>query len=273
MLALVKPSRGAIYPKQPLSAATTDAAGMSERPWILLSLRRTGGTSLTSFLQSVSSFEGVQHEPFNPDRQFGWITRGFRETDDLAWLHEQVGTVLASRPNIKHCFDIARPEITRALIVRGHALGYRFLLLTRRDEAARLISLYLAFSTGAWGAKEARRIYPQIAEGRLKAAPIDLSALETQVRTDFYLLGRTLTFLRNRQIPHHWLVFEEIYDSPAVARRKAREIAADLGLSIGEGDPRLAIFGEKQRQNSVEIGHHVGNYDAAVARLRALCEG
>ena len=245
---------------------------MSESPWILLTLRRTGGTSLTAFLQSISRFSGVQHEPFNPDRQFGWITRGFRKSDDLAWLDEQVGSVLASRPNIKHCLDIARPQVTRALIERGHALGYRFLLLTRRDEVARLTSLFLALSTGAWGAKQARKIYPQIIEGALKAAPIDLSTVETQVKTDFYLLGRTLTYLRNRQIEHDWMVFEEIYETPAIAREKARQIAATLGLTIQAGDPRLSVFGEAQRQDSVRIGQYVGNYDKAVEMLRFHCE-
>lgn len=246
---------------------------MSESPWILLSLRRTGGTSLTTFLQSVSRFSGIQHEPFNPDRQFGWITRGFRKSNDQAWLDEQIGSVLAQRPNIKHCLDVARPELTRALIERCHALDYRFVLLTRRDEAARLTSLYLAMATGAWAAEQAQKIYPQIAEGTLKATPIDISALETQVKTDFYLLGRCLTFLRNRQIPHEWLVFEEIYQSPDTAREKARQIAAGLGLTIEANDPRLGVFGAARRQNSVEIGRYVGNYDKAVEQLRELCAG
>lgn len=246
---------------------------MAEAPWILLTLRRTGGTSLMAFLQSISRFPAVQHEPFNPDRVFGWITKGFRETLDEAWLAAQIDGVLAERPNLKHCLDVARPELTRVLIDTCQRKGYRFLLLTRRDEAARLASLYLAFATGVWGAAQAREIYPQIIAGTRKADPIDPSEVETQVKTDFYSLGRTLTCLRNRQINYPWLVFEELYHGTEPVQAQALRLAEGLGHQIADDDPRLAVFGKEGSQRSGDIGQYVPGYEATLARLKQLCRG
>lgn len=244
---------------------------MQEHPWLMLTLRRTGGTSLTGFLQSISSFPPIQHEPFNPDRKLGWIARDFNATGDAVRMAEQMTSALASRPNLKHCLEIVRPELTRALIETCEALGYRFLVLTRRDEAARLRSLALAVATGAWGPEQARKIYPRIRDGRQAPQPVDLKWLEQLVRNDYALLGRCLRLLRNRRIPHRWLVFEEVYDSAGSRRAAGADLAADMGIVLADDDPRLARFADRPSQNSHSIADHVPDHAAVVALLERLC--
>lgn len=244
---------------------------MTEKPWLILTLRRTGGTSLTTFLSAVSSFPTVEHEPFNTARIFGQITQDFRETGDLEHMEAAVRKALARRPNIKHCVEIIPQEITRALIDTCNDLGYHFIVMTRRDEGQRLASLFLAVATGAWGPADAEKIYPQIIAGDLIPDPIDLKNLQSRVKTDYYSVGRALSLLRNRKINYKWLLFEELYFGDTPIETQAGALAADLGMDITQDDERLQAFAEGSGQKSSSIAPYVENYDKAVTRLKALC--
>ncbi|WP_299548472.1 hypothetical protein [uncultured Tateyamaria sp.] len=244
---------------------------MTEKPWLILTLRRTGGTSLTSFLAEVSQFPTIEHEPFNTDRIFGHITRDFLETGDMIAMQGAVKQAVARNPNIKHCVEIIPLEMTRALIDTCQAQGYGFMVLTRRDEARRMLSLLLAISTGAWGPEMAADIYPEIIAGTRQATPIDLQMVRNRVRQDYFTIGRTLSLLRNRQIDYQWLLFEELYLGETPIETQAPAIAAKLGIEIAADDPRLMAFSERDGQKSGSIAHHVDGYDAAVALLEELC--
>lgn len=244
---------------------------MTEHPWLILTLRRTGGTSLTTFLSAASSFPTIEHEPFNVARTLGAITKAFRETDDTEAMTRAIRAALAHRPNIKHCIEIIPLELTRALIDICNDLGYRFIVMTRRDEARRLASLFLAVATGAWGPDAAEKIYPQIISGDLTPEPIDLKKLQHRVSTDFHSVGRTLSLLRNRNIDYPWLLFEELYFGDTPIEQQARTLATGLGIDIAADDPRLLAFAERDGQKSASIAAYVENYDEAVARLNKLC--
>ncbi len=244
---------------------------MTEKPWIILTLRRTGGTSLTSFLSQISGFPSLEHEPFNVDRTLGGITRAFRENGDVAAMEGAVAAALEERPNIKHCVEIIPPEITRALIETCQARGYHFMVLTRRDEARRIASLLLAQTTGAWGPAAAARIYPRIISGEVTPDPIDPKKVRARVTTDFAALGRMLSMLRNRHIDPDWLVFEELYFGDTPIEDQARAIAARLGLDIAADDERLKAFASGGGQKSASIAGHVQGYEEAVKLLAELC--
>ncbi|MTH80097.1 hypothetical protein [Paracoccus aestuariivivens] len=243
----------------------------NERPWLILTLRRTGGTSLTTFLSTISTFPRIEHEPFNSERIFGGITRAFQETSDIERMTAEVRTALERRPNIKHCVEVVPLEITRAIIDTCHALGYHFIVLTRRDESRRLGSLLLAQATGAWGPKEAKEIYPQIISGAVKPAPIPLDKVRGRVTQDYYSIGRTLSLLRNRRIDPSWYLFEELYFGDESIATQARTIAANLGVDISMDDPRLQAFAQNESQRSSSIGPYIPNFDKAEALLRHLC--
>lgn len=244
---------------------------MTEKPWLILTLRRTGGTSLTTFLSAASSFPTIEHEPFNAARIFGHITRDFRETGDLEAMETAVRAALTQHPNIKHCVEIIPQEITRALIDACNDLGYHFIVMTRRDEGKRLASLFLAVATGAWGPEDAETIYPQIIAGDLTPDPIDLKNVQNRVKTDYYLVGRTLSLLRNRDIDYKWLLFEELYFGTTPIETQAHTLATGLGMDIAGDDQRLQAFVEGNGQKSSSIAPYVENYDKATTLLKALC--
>lgn len=244
---------------------------MSEKPWLILTLRRTGGTSLTTFLAETSQFPAVEHEPFNVDRVFGKITQDFQKTSDIDAMQKAVADVVKGHPNIKHCVEIIPLELTRALIDECVAQGYGFIVLTRKNEARRVLSLLLAISTGAWGPKAAAEIYPKILAGTQQAQPIDPQVARNRVRQDYFAIGRTLSLLRHRQINYQWLIFEELYFGDTSIEEQARAVAADLGIDIAPDDARLTAFSQRDGQKSESIAHLVEGYDETAKILEKMC--
>jgi hypothetical protein len=244
---------------------------MPQYPYVIFTLRRTGGTSLTTFLSAISSFPTLQHEPFNPDRALGAITTRFRKTKDTAELRKEIQAALATRPNIKHCIEIIPSEITRILIETCQSLEYRFIVLTRREEARRLTSLFLAKATGAWGSKMAADIYPDILSGKRTPEAVDLSEIGKRVRRDSAALGTTLTLLRNRNITYDWLVFEELYKGHDPIEGQAIRIADSLGITVATEDTRLKAFAHHKGQSSTTIESYVPNITRVKTLLAELC--
>lgn len=265
-----------------MTAETTTSAppDRPERPYLILTLRRTGGTSFMTFLADVSSFPSVQHEPFNADRLWGAVTQAFRQSGDAAALRADIEACLETRPNIKHCFEIVPPALTRALIEAAAARGYAFILLTRRDEASRLRSLFLAQATGAWGPAQAAERYPRIRSGEIVPEPVRADTVQRRVALDAAALGQTLLFLRNRRLAWDWVVFEELY-APEIRTSgtegdggiagRARAIAARLGIAVAADDPRLRAFAERPGQGSAAIEPFVPGFDRIRALLDEIC--
>lgn len=251
--------------------AAQDIALMREKPWLILTLRRTGGTSLTSALSAASSFATIEHEPFNDERRWGDVTTAFRADEDEAALSARVAEKLASRPNIKHCFEFLPMPITLALITQAQDAGYHIILLTRRNEGKRQLSLSLAMATEAWGPAQAAQIYPQIKDGTRPVAPIDLVQLRNRVQQDYLALGMVLAWLRNRQIAYDWLLFEELYqgDTPLIEHMCA--LAARIGIDIARDDPRLDVLARTTGQKSTQIAEFIPNYRQVVALLDSMC--
>ena len=244
---------------------------MTEKPWLILTLRRTGGTSLTSFLAKVSRFRTIEHEPFNPNRRLGVITDLSRPGADPGALTRAMSDALRTQPNIKHCFEFLPIALTEALITQADRQGYGILLLTRRDEARRQLSLALAMATGAWGPEEAARIYPAIVAGEITPPAIDLAALRARVHQDYAALGQVLALLRARRIAHDWLLFEELYARPDALPSKLVAIASGLGVRVAPDDPRLQGLAGQRGQGSARIAPHVGNHAKAAELLSRLC--
>lgn len=244
---------------------------MDEAPWLILTLRRTGGTSFTTFLSEVSSFQTIEHEPFNMDRMLGYVTKGFRDTQDLEAASTAMRAALAGRPNIKHCFEIVPMEITRLLIDEAQRLGYKIFLLTRQNEDKRLASLFLAISTGAWGPEQAAQIYPQIISGDFKPAPIDPRIVRNRAHLDARLLGNVLCLLRNRQVRYHWLLFEELYFGDTPLEEQVLEVSQQLGITVAADDPRLTKVSKSSGQKSASIASFVENYAEALKVLEDAC--
>lgn len=240
-------------------------------PFVVITLRRTGGTSLMKFMSSISDYKTVQHEPFNVDRVWGHIVSDFLHSKDEEALAKAVREAVASRPNIKHCLEIIPLEVTRALIDACRDRGYIFFVLTRRNEVDRLMSLMLARATGVWGGEGAKDIYPKIFSGEIEVPPLSPDDAVRQARRDASYLGETLKLLRHRRIEYDWLLFEEIYKGERPIEEHALRIANLLGKDVGANDPRLLELGEGSAQNSGRIEGKIKNSGAVRQRLETIC--
>ena len=244
---------------------------MTEKPWLVLTLRRTGGTSLTSFLQRASQFPRLQHEPLNPGRALGHIANQYRKDQDAGAARAALADALQARPNIKHCIELVPLRVSQQLIELCHELGYYTLVLTRRSERRRQLSRLIAQSTGVWGPGSAGDVYERILAGTFHPAPINLSKLAGSVRVDIQRQGEILATLRNRQIPYEWLVFEEIYSDQVDILGFARALAGRIGIDVAD-DPsiwqRLLV---NDSQSSRPIEPFVPNLEEARQLLADLC--
>lgn len=223
-----------------------------ERPFIIYTLRRTGGTSLSAFMERISNFTSIQHEPFNKDRRWASVSAAVKDGLDPDALRRKLRELLNVRPNIKHAVEVVPMAITRALIDVCAELGYSQIVLHRRAEKDRLMSLYLAEATGAWGPKEAAVLYPKLRAGEIIPNPIDLTRVADRAQLDAARLGETLMTLRGRGVDFGWLLFEEIYASPAATVKAALAVAARMGLDLTGTDDRLSVFSASSGQGTAE---------------------
>lgn len=242
---------------------------MAEHPFLILTLRRTGGTQFMRMLQRASRFPTVEHEPFNRDRLFGEITRKLGKSGKAEERKDAIREALADKPNIKHCVEIVPEHLTASLIDVCQELDYRFLVLTRQNESARLLSLFVAKASGAWGSQTAGKIYPDIQAGQVVLEAVVLDDVKYQYTHDRAALGSMLTFLRGRELPYHWMTYEDLYVDGGF-ERQFRATAEMLEIEDSEKHLEPSAKGERTAQGSGSIANYLPNIDDLRAYLDTL---
>ncbi len=245
---------------------------MSERPFIVWTLRRTGGTTFARNVMRASRFPALQHEPFLEKRPLGHLTRAFRDTRDTRALRDGIEAALApERPNVKHVIETLPEEINHALLEVATSLGYGHLYLDRGDELKRLVSLELARATGAWGGGMAKDIYPKIFAGEVTPAAADIDWARTHAEKCFARRRALRAAFDRAGIRPKEVWFEDLYIAGGFARLHAETLAH---LEIPEDpDPartRREGSAEGSGQNSAQIRDHVPGMDAFEAELSAF---
>lgn len=129
-----------------------------ERPFIIWTHRRCGGTNLSSALFKASKFKAVEHEPFNNDRLFGRLQKEIRDGSYKGNLKDDVRVILQKSILIKHCLEIINKDLNDAILEVATELGYRHLFLYRELPEDRLFSLNYAQLTGIWGSKQKKEV-------------------------------------------------------------------------------------------------------------------
>lgn len=241
-------------------------------PFLIWTLRRTGGTTLTTLLTALSDHPGTEHEPFNPDRHFGAVTRHWRAQQDAARLRADIEAALAPRPVIKHCYEIMPPALNRTLMEVSTERGYRHVILDRRDEADRVLSLELAKITGAWGSEAATRIYAEIEAGTGTLAPLDIEGAVAHLRYCHKRRGEIRDLLVASGQRPHVIYFEDVYRDPQAGRAQVGAVLEFLGIDPADHpdyEARLTEALLTRGQNSARIMSAVPNIEAARAALEA----
>jgi hypothetical protein len=239
------------------------------KPFIIWTWRRTGGTNLSEFLFELSSFdEAEDHEPFNPNRMFGAISKEFEQNEDPIWLEQQLQLVLETRPLLKHCLEIIPNQLNRTLAEVTTALGYEHLFLFRERASERLLSFHLARETGVWDTRNHSE-YPT--PDAIEAACIPTNRLiqhEIQCRekmSEIFLL-----LLSNQQSPH-------VISYEGLFLRKDEECIAELqdiifGLCGINVDRQLldTTLLDKKRPGKKILYHRFSNYQNFLERADQL---
>lgn len=236
-------------------------------------MRRTGGTTLATLLGTLSEYAHIEHEPFNWGRVFGHVFRDFKASGDKAQLRRDLAACLADRPLIKHCYELRLDPFNEALMEVTTALGYRHIILDRRNEIDRIMSLELAEITGAWGSDEAKKIYPRIEAGTMTLPPVDVEKVMTEV-----LLCRDKRLMLTKLLANadpFIVYYEDIYSDPDAGRALIRGIMEYLGIDPAAHptydkhvDDALLLRG----QNSMRIMDAVPNLNQIKAEmLRVDC--
>jgi hypothetical protein len=179
-----------------------------EKPFIIWTHRRCGGTNLAKALFSSSKFESVEHEPFNTNRCFGELQRLLASGSYVGDLKSDVRIILTNNILIKHCVEIIHQELNDVILEVSAELGYRHLFLYREVPTDRLFSLNYANITGIWGSKQ-RKVVDEL----VFSAAIDVESLILHERHCRRELSRMHSSLLNKNIEPVSISFEMLYQS------------------------------------------------------------
>ena len=241
-------------------------------PFIIWTMQRTGGTSLTELLMAMSEHKSADHEPFNRDRQFGAVTIAWSEAKDEAALRHALAGILAERYLIKHTYELRDMTINLALM-EAAGRSYRHVFLYRRDELARLVSKFVAQAHGTWFTGDyASRVYSRIQEGERKLGPLPVAKVVAAYRRGRAMTEEILASFGDLDLAPFSLAYEDLYHGerePRLAR--LGELFEFLGFSPEAVERHRAnveekIFGEGQ--NTRAIAPHVPNLGQVVRAVR-----
>ncbi|MEX0346883.1 MAG: hypothetical protein AB3N20_18315 [Rhizobiaceae bacterium] len=241
----------------------------TQNPVVVLTLRRTGGTSMMMLLQSCSSFPSLEHEPLNIDRSLGHITKAFVENTDNARLDEALGNALSERPNLKHCVETVPAPVTTALIRNCTRLNYRFLLWRRESMVNRIISLFVAKQTTIWGNQGRQAFADEIAKGNKILFPFDLAEMEEQARKDHHAWQLMVSSLDDLGVSGVEFSYEYLYEEP-YKRKRAAELLEKLGFDLSSAGENIRVFAENRPERPSSLTEAVPNVKEAREFLRSL---
>lgn len=185
-----------------------------EAPFIIWTLRRTGGTNLAQALFDSSKFNGVNHEPYNKNRVFGFVQKNWEEYSDPVQLIKDVAYSLKDKPLIKHCVEICPTPINMAILRETIKLGYRHVFLYREESIDRLLSLNYARVTDIWGKEQAKELPQEVFE-----QPIPVENLlnhEQFCRESLTAIHKYLTFKKEAIVDVN---FESLYVTDELSAR------------------------------------------------------
>lgn len=226
-----------------------------DKPFIIWALRRTGGTTFAALLAKASSHPSVPHEPFNPDRLYGWVAQEWNQTFDVERMRSSISEILQKKSAIKHCYEVTPQPLNIVLLLESARQGYHQIFLRRRAEVDRMFSLKIAELTGAWGAEKAESIFEEIKSGKRDRPEIPLRTSIMHM-SDCKLRSTWLEHsLQSLKIDHSNVYFEDLYETPQAGAGCVNATLAQLGHSterIAQMKPQvelaLSASGQKTRQ-------------------------
>lgn len=238
-------------------------------PFVFWTFRRTGGTTLSQLLMTMGPGKGY-HEPFNHDRDFGFVGQEWQSTKDRDLMRANIARALDDLPLIKHCYELLGNPINRTLMGELQSRDYRHVILDRRGEVNRLLSLELARLTGAWGKMGADKIYGLYESGEAKMAPFDIDGMIKHMGRCHEHRSFLERMMRKHGITPHVVYFEDLYVDHAVGHQEVEALVDFLGIDrsgVEDYEGRVSAALTLKGQNSRSMMDFVPNIAEARRRL------
>lgn len=240
-----------------------------QRPFIIWTLQRTGGTNLTHHLKRRSGLGMAEHEPFNPPRSYGHITRAWKRTRDPDALEAAVRAVCARGENIKHCVEMVPRKVSESLLKASCEADFRHLLLYRRDTVGRLLSMEYAQRTKVWGPGH---IDKAAGDALAFETPLDVPSLIAHEKRCIDLLNWAWRRLRKGGARPVALAYEDMYGpDETLALGVLSQTLRGLDLARGPADaPLIAEVRSRGDQNTRDRYARFQGIDALRQQAAAL---
>lgn len=251
-----------------------------EKPIIIWTLRRTGGTSLANLLFTSSNFKTIQHEPFNQERVWGDVSKELtnqlsKPTDeitkyDLGHLRERIAIYCNLKRNIKHTIDNTPFLVTKYLLEVSQEVDYRHIVLLRKNQFRRILSLIIAQQT-TWKLGHTPDVaFSKVINGELEMQEISFKSIAQIFNSAINMIGRLYEELHQNNIEYHRVYFEDLYSDKLDEQERIQNTTKILDyLNIEQYDPNLLeqkIF--KSSHNTQTVYKYIPNYDDLEAQAK-----
>ncbi|PIS70227.1 hypothetical protein [Vibrio parahaemolyticus] len=238
------------------------------KPFIIWTARRTGGTNLADNLFDLSELQFGYHEPFNWERDFGYLSKELHESKDFGKFQSDLRSLLETKPMIKHCVELCSPEFNHELARVSDELGYNHLFLYRRTATDRLLSLNFASKTGIWGKEDRYKL--EYAEYE---SDIDVKSMisdEKYIRDSFSQVFSILSDSKNKV---YCACFEDIYLSDIIPTEHLHTILVELsGCSNSAANDVIPTLVRKGSQKTNQLYKKYPNTDELIKEAEILGE-
>ena len=197
-------------------------------------MRRTGGTSFANIIEHIISSK-IEHEPFNWDRTFGFITKNFKNNkENFKNLEQQLNEhCISNKVCIKHCYEIVGQVLNESLIELFAQTNYKHIILLRKNELLRLVSLYTAQQTNVWGKHGSEKTYEAYRAGELKLSNYDVDEMKSHFQYCHKVTELIKLKMSKCNVDFLELYYEDLY-SGTFAERKQYLTQACRYLNIDE---------------------------------------
>lgn len=191
------------------------------KPFIIWTMRRTGGTTFANILQKITECELV-HEPFNWDRKYGYMTQGFKNSRvnfDFLEKSFKEGCV-DDNICLKHCYEIIGEVFSQAIIEIASQTDYKHIFLLRRNELSRLLSLYTAKYTDVWGKHGAKDVYEQYLSGEKQLPNYNIEEMKKHLWTCNHRTKVLKQTMAENNVDFLEIYFEDLYSGDFEQRKE-----------------------------------------------------
>ena len=243
-------------------------------PFIIWTMQRTGGTSLTELLMEMSEHRSAEHEPFNwakkQPRQFWPITDAWNNTKNSDALRASFDALFNQRYLIKHCYELLSMSFNLHLMQVSTPSDYRHVLLLRRDEPSRLVSKFIAEAQGTWFKDFSRKVFSEVSEGERQLTPLPVDRVvghyrHSQDATKF--ITDTLIDLKVPMLP---VYYEDLYTGDRETRlAKLQGLFDFLGFTPEELERHRGLIKDK----IFDGGQNTRSVVSLLPNLGAVLEG